>query len=252
MTTFPDDIIEVLRGVGFSENEALVYLANLKMGSSSIWDIAKESGVKRPTCYVVLDELVFRGVASKTEGGKAALYSVISPKQLLQRVETRQERFTKKIGELQAIASMSPQKPAVRLFEGIEGVKEAYNLSLDQAKGSELLIYGTSKVLDVEILGEFIAEYLKRRTAKQITVRAILPDTPENRTVTARDTKELRKTRFLPADKFNSNLELNVFSDTLVYIVHSELEPFATVIENGSIAQVQKEQFEYLWQAAKA
>lgn len=250
MTTYSADILEVLSGVGLRENEAFVYLASLELGPSTVLAIARKSGVKRPTCYVILDELVFRGFASRTEGKKAALYSVLSPKQLLQRVATRQDRLEKHLADLSAIASTSGQKPEVRLLEGVEGVKEVYLAALEHPKESEMLVYGTADVL--VILEGWIHDYMKDRVTKRIRVRAILPDTPENRSVKNRDAQELRETRFLPTNEYDPKLEQIIIGDSISFIAHSEHEPFATVITNHTIAGLQRQQFEYIWKAAGA
>lgn len=244
-----NDLITALKGIGFSKNEALVYLACLELGSSSIWDIAKKSGIKRPTCYVILDELIWKGHASSTNDGKRSIYSVDSPKQLLRAVERRQTRFAETINQLEGLASKSPQKPTVRLYEGISGVMEAYNLSLELPKNSEIFIYGTAEVK--VSYSEFITEYLKNRVKKGIIARALLPDNEINRQVLALDKQELRQTRFLPQDKFDPQTEINVFSDTITYIAHSEKEPFGTVIESQSLATLEKQRFNLLWDLAK-
>jgi sugar-specific transcriptional regulator TrmB len=248
MTTQNDDLIASLRAVGFSTNEALVYLATLELGQASIWEIAKKSGIKRPTCYVLLEELAFRGFASSANDGKRVIYSVSSPKQLLQAVERRQERFIKSLAQLEGVASKSPQKPTVRLYEGVSGVMEAYNLSLEQPKGNEILIYGTAQVQIS--YGEFIAEYLKKRVKKGISARALLPDKELSRQVMLKDKAELRQTRFLPENKFDPTTEINVFGESITYIAHSEKEPFGTVIESSSLARLEKQRFELLWDLA--
>jgi HTH-type transcriptional regulator, sugar sensing transcriptional regulator len=249
MTTQIDELIGVLRGIGFSKNEAAVYLACLELGPSAIWDIAKASGIKRPTCYVLLEELAIKGFASSTNDGKRTIYTVSSPKQLQQALERRQTRFVSSMSQLTALASNSPQKPVVRLYEGIDGVLEVYNLSLTQPKGSEILIYGTAAVE----LGykEFIAEYLHSRVKRGIQVRAILPDNALNRQVQLRDAAELRQTRFLPENQYNQQTEMNIFADRIAYIAHSETEPFATVIESQTMVSEEQMRFNLLWNLAQ-
>lgn len=245
MTTQNDELLASLRGVGFSKNEALVYLAVLELGPSSIWDIAKKSGIKRPTCYVLLEELAFRGYASSTNDGKRTVYSVVSPKQLQRSIERRHARFNTTVSQLEAVATKSPNKPVVRLYEGAEGVKEVYNLTLSEPRGSEILIYGTASV--EANYGDFITDYIAHRTKKNISVRAILPDTPDNQSVTIRDDKELRQTKFLPEETYHQTTEVNIFGDKIAYIAHSEKQPFATVIENATLANEERSRFNLIW-----
>jgi len=249
MTTDNKELIEVLRGIGLDDNQALIYLTILELGPSSIWDVAKKTGIKRPTCYVILDELTFRGFASKAHDGRRTIYSVITPKQMLFRLEKRYEKFRNVSSQLEGIASKSPQKPIISLYEGISGVKQAYDLTLLEQKGSEILIYGTAKVAD--LMPEYISDYLRERTGLGIKVRALVADIEENRSVISRDTKELRETRFLEQKYFDPHLEVNIFGDTLIYIAHSEKEPFATVIKNSTIANHEKQRFEIEWNIAK-
>ena len=51
------ELIEVLNKTGLHEKEAKVYLALLELGTADVSDIAAKAGVKRPTSYLVLDEL---------------------------------------------------------------------------------------------------------------------------------------------------------------------------------------------------
>lgn len=249
MTTPNDDILASLEGIGLHENEALVYLSALELGPSSIWDIAKKSAIKRPTCYVLMDNLIFKGYANTSFDGKRNIYSVSSPKQLLSAVNRRQEKLQKTLTQLEGLASKSPSKPNIRLYEGREGVMEIYNLTLDLAKDEEILIYGTASI--ATSYQDFIAQYLKDRVKKKIRVKAILPDTEENRKVLVRDKQELRETKFLPSEKYKQKTEINIFVDSIAYIAHSEKEPFATVIENSTLAKEEKDRFNLLWEMAK-
>ncbi len=209
MTTTSSDLLTALKGIGLNKNEASIYLTCLELGPSSIWDISKKSGIKRPTCYIILDELIWKGHASSTNDGKRTIYSVDAPKILL----------------------------------------KAYNESLNLPKGSEILVYGTAEVK--VSYGEFIAEYLKNRVKKGIHVRAILPDTESSREILQLDKAELRETRFLPQEKFDPHTEINVFSDIITYIAHSEQSPFGTVIESPSLANLEKQRFNLLWDIAQ-
>lgn len=249
-STLNSDLTGVLRGIGFSDNEGLVYLACLELGEASIWDIAKKSGVKRTSCYVLLDELALKGYASHATDGRRTLYSVVGPRQLFRAVERRHERFASSLSQLEALASRALSKPQVRLFEGLAGIQEAYAMTLEGPKGGEILIYGTEEVEGR--YPEFIGEYLAARVKKGISVRAILPDTPKNRSLLERDAGELRRTRFLPPEEYGQRTEVNVLGDAVLYIAHSEKEPFATVFGSPALARDERQRFEVIWKAARA
>ena len=247
---FPEYLIRVLANNGMSENQACVYLACLKLGASSIWDIASSSGVKRTTCYVVMEDLISKGIASVTEDNKKATYSVIGPDELFFNIKTRQNQLAESIGELNALASKMYSKPRIRMFEGIKGIEQVYKLILNLKEGNEILIYGNPDV--VVSYTDITESYLKLRTLKRIEVRAILPDTPKAREITLKDTEQLRQTRFFPQNVFNQKTEINILPSAIVYITHSEEKPFATIIENKTLAEEEKGRFEILWNTAKS
>ncbi|MEI6144413.1 MAG: helix-turn-helix domain-containing protein, partial [Candidatus Berkelbacteria bacterium] len=72
-----------LKNLGFSENEAKVYLASLEMGVSSAQEIAKKADILRTTGYSVLEQLVVRGVIIKTKKNSVNRYFAESPESLV-------------------------------------------------------------------------------------------------------------------------------------------------------------------------
>ena len=61
---------ESLKHIGLNEKEIQIYLSLLELGSSTVLAIAKRSGIKRPTAYLVLQSLVEKGFASRIIKGK--------------------------------------------------------------------------------------------------------------------------------------------------------------------------------------
>ena len=249
-TEMNQNLVKDLISIGLEEKEAAVYLACLELGPSSVWDIARKSAIKRPTCYVILDSMIDKGIAHKVENQRKTKYFVQSPKELLSTFERRKAAFTEKLGQFQALASKSADKPKVRLYEGTEGIEQVYELTLNQPEKSEILIYGTVAVMHK--YEKFIEKYLARRVNRGIRARVILPDNEDNRLIVARDKDELRTTRFLPAEKFDQRTEVNILPESIIYIAHSETEPFATVIESTRLAKEEKDRFELLWGLATA
>lgn len=248
-TEIHQNLVENLELIGLEEKEAAVYLACLELGPSSVWDISQKSGIKRPTCYVLLDNLVEKRVAHRVEGQKRTKYFVRAPKELLSDLERRKTRFEQNIGQFQALASKSQDKPQIRLYEGAEGIERVYESTLEEGEGAEILIYGTATVLLK--YEKFMEKYLARRVNRGIRARAILPDNEINREIAKRDPDELRETRFLPQDQYDQQTEVNILLDSIIYIAHSEDEPFATVVESLRLAKEEKDRFELLWKLAE-
>ena len=52
------ELKEALQTIGLNEKECAVYLALLQLGRASAYSVAQKSGLKKPTTYVILDELI--------------------------------------------------------------------------------------------------------------------------------------------------------------------------------------------------
>ena len=242
-------LIRVLTNTGLSENQACVYLACLKLGNASVWDISETSGVKRTTCYVVMKYLVSKGIASVSGDNKRAIYSVISPNEFIFSFKNKQNQLTESVSELNALISKTHSRPHVRMFEGIDGIERAYKLTLNALEDSEILIYGNPNV--VISYQNMIDDYLRQRVLKKIKVRVILPDIPLAQEIMKKDEEQLRQTRLLPKNTFDQQTEMNILPDSIIYIAHSENRPFATVVESPTLAKEEKGRFEILWNIAK-
>ena len=66
---------DILTKVGLDEKEAKIYVALLDLGSEKVHEIAKKAGVKRPTAYVVLEQLYAKNFVIKTYHQRRAFYS---------------------------------------------------------------------------------------------------------------------------------------------------------------------------------
>jgi sugar-specific transcriptional regulator TrmB len=243
------DLAETLTVAGMNWNNALVYLSCLQLGPSPVWDIAKLSGIKRSTCYLILDELKTEGIAAVSYDGIRKIFTVISPRQLIDNLKNKYQSLENILPQLETIGSNVPNKPKIRIYEGVEGIRQAYQLSLELPENSEFLIYGNPDVLNS--YPQMIKRYLQMRVARKIRVMAIIPDSASSKEVLERDQKELRLTRLLPREKFNQQTETHVLPDKLVYIAHSENQPFATVIESATLASEERSRFEFLWDLSK-
>lgn len=135
------------------------------------------------------------------------------------------------------------------MYEGLEGVRQVYYQGLQGPEGGERLVLANPGFWyqNPEENDAFVTERVK----KKISLRMIFPDDKQNYKSLGNDRAEMRRTRFLPKDQFNPAVETQIYPNKVVFIAHSEKEPFATVIENPAIAQIERQKFELLWEAAK-
>ena len=74
---------EALIASGLTRNEAKVYLALLKIGSASVNEITRKSGIHRVNAYDVINRLMEKGLISSTMRANKTYYEAANPEELL-------------------------------------------------------------------------------------------------------------------------------------------------------------------------
>ncbi|MGE7836983.1 TrmB family transcriptional regulator [Viridibacillus arvi] len=69
------DIIQKMQSLGFNQYEAKAYLALVRLGSASAYQVSKDSGIPRARIYEILNGLSKQGLVLKEEINEAAQYS---------------------------------------------------------------------------------------------------------------------------------------------------------------------------------
>lgn len=116
--------------LGLSEKEAKVYLAALELGGRTAQEIARKAGVNRATTYVLLLQMIKKGLATSFTKGKKTYFAAEPPEQIDHLLRKQEERIfeqrrdlEKMIPELRALYNRAEAKPKVRFFEGYEGIR---------------------------------------------------------------------------------------------------------------------------------
>lgn len=96
------DLLEQLKGLGFTEYEAKVYLALLKVSpasaSATAYVVARESGVPRSKVYGVLGGMAKRGVVFVSHG-EPVRYAPLPPRELVQSRKREAEELLAAAGD---------------------------------------------------------------------------------------------------------------------------------------------------------
>lgn len=245
--------IEALRQAGFSEKETQTYLALLQAGAAKAGLLAKKTGLNRTTIYDILDGLVKRGVVSRYSKGSQTYFNASEPERLLTyldrekeelavKLERRKKRLTELLPQLISLQDIASTRPKIQFFEGEKGMREAYEDTLN----SRAMIYAYANAETMHAgLPNFFPEYYRRRAAKKIFIRAIVPQNPVNVERHRHDQSEMREVRFLPDASQTFSPEVNIYNNKM--LIASWTEEMAIIIESKELADLQKMIFELLW-----
>lgn len=243
---------QILVRFGLAEKEALVYMALLELGLSSVTDVAKKSHVTRTNTYHLLSALELRGLVSSHEEKGKMMYSAENPDRILQmlkeEIADKQKQLKEaeeSIPQLKSLYNNPEGKLKVRFYEGVEGVISAYEDTLT-AK-TPILGYASVENQHSFFPGYF-PEYYQRRTEKRIPVKCFLAYTKESFRIKSLDKKHIRKSYIVPAD-YTISPEINIYDDKVA--IMSLKEKFAVIVQGKEVAGAFAKLFELACERAK-
>lgn len=246
------DIKKSLEYIGFSEKEVLIYLALLSLGKGTVTQISKKAGVNRPTAYHILASLESKNLVKVSGKEPKQEYVSESPDQIEKLIdekikadEARIVEARKIIPELKSIHNVL-NRPRVLFYEGKDGLERVYENTLTSTEE----IRAFASVEDVNLaLPNYFPQYYKRRAKKNISIRAIFPDSDDARELIKHDSEELRRTQIVPNQKYSFHPEINIYDDKVM--IASWREKLGIIIESQEIADAMKKIYELAWIGAE-
>src|SRR3989338_1581352 len=181
------DFGKTLQQIGLKEKEAAVYLALLSLESSTAYQIAQHCDVKKPTVYVILEELLQKGLVLKIPHAKKALYAARDIGEFLEKQKRKLRAVEAIVPQLQALGGATG--PSVYFFTGLRGIAEALEFKFDSMPGKKFhSFYGSLMSGNPEVMKIYNA-WDKRAVASDMSFELIMSDDEKNMQVTIIDDK---------------------------------------------------------------
>ena len=211
--------------------------------------IAKKAGIKRPTAYDIINQLLSEGLVHKSIKSGATHFSPTDPQVLINKTKERMAKIEKVMPLLQNLYNSPKTKPFIQYFEGREGIREMYEDSLRSLKkGEEILGYVGEGI--TQHLPEYTQDYVQRRTEKGIVFRGIYKAAPEIVAYMRKNKEQLRVGRILSEKAFPVSNEINIYKNKMAIASYGR-EMFGMLIESEEIVRTQKAIFELAWRGAE-
>ena len=236
----------ILKELGLSDKEAILYLALLELGTASVLRIASKSGIKRPTAYITLAALREKGFVEAIPKGTTTLYQAVDPEKIHERFEERVKTLSAALPELRSISNAAPGKPRVRFYEGKKNILGLYEHEIFRAPEIMAVVNMTElqRVFSQQELDGML-HLMKGNGGK---IRELLEDSAEAREyLKEKNRLALGETKFLSPETLFA-IDLLVYGDTVAMISPKNL--IAVVIEDRAIASAQRQFMDALWVAA--
>jgi sugar-specific transcriptional regulator TrmB len=233
-----------LEMLGLRDKEARLYLAALTSKPFTVASIASKSGIKRPTCYIILDELTKRGLISIIPKAKKRLYKAEPPEALIRQAKRTLSYAESFVPSLRDLFKEGKETSIVKYYYGQNGIRNIYEDAL-VCSNKTMHYIGSSGPL-VEMAGDdFMRDFVGRRIKKGIKVWTIRMRNTEIADEIYASNDALREIRFAPKDIY---IPSTVFAyGNKVAIISTAKSNFGIIIENNEFHQTVLGLFKGLW-----
>lgn len=239
-----DEIVGLLRQLGLSKRGAVIYLALLKHGESSVAEIARNAQMLRPLVYRALPSLIEHGLVAKAPRGKRTLYVALSPHRLEELWEETGKTFRETIPKLAEFYRTQEERPNVMVLKGRKGIVAVYeDILATLPKGGIFYRYSSAK--GARRQDYYVpTNYRARRDAKRLERYVI---TSYATAVRKRPMLE-RAVKTIPqgADLFAYDITELIYGPKTAFVDYNT--ETAIIIENPIIAKFQERLFKLLYQ----
>jgi len=218
------------------------------LGKSPVQSIAQKAKVNRATTYVMIENLMKKGLMNSVTEGKKQFFRAESPDKLSllfreesMAIQRKQEYLDKILPKLETLRPIEKEAPTVRYYEGIKGMKKIAEEIFDTRAEKNFRVIFSYDLLKKMFTPE---EYLLMRQKRQnqnIHAMSIIND--EHNDFVSTNAEVVK----LPANKYEITADIAMYGDK-VRIISQKGERVGLMIENKEIANTFKLLFDLAWE----
>lgn len=240
---------QYLQNIGLSDKEAKIYLAGLQLGPASLQELTKNAGIKRTTGYEIMDELVSKNFFTISQKDKRKVFIAQEPDNLVLFLKQKEHILNQIMPDLEAIKNISASKPAIRIYDGIEGIKQVYQ-DMIKKPGEILALAAPRPVIAKTILSYLTNEWKPLRLKLKIKMRRV--NINESGDVSRDFTHDefpnkLEVVKYLPANNYPFSVGIYIYRQKVAFVSYAESELTALIVRSPEISRTMKMIFEMYW-----
>jgi sugar-specific transcriptional regulator TrmB len=248
-------LLSYLKTLGLSEIEAELYLNMISIGPLSVRELAQNSGIKRTTAYLYIDQLVEKGLAMKIVKNTKKKVAATPPDQIqalihekLSTIESIKKETPDVLKKLSAIHPRpNPQDAEIKYFKGLNAARRIYE---EAFSGEEMRSY--VKVEEQDNLSPDNMIYFEKalKKNKKLKMWEIVYESPLSRRppMVIASQREKYFFKLMPKElKWSITSEDIVMYQNKVAIISYTDNISAIVLHSPDFYNNSKEIFDFIW-----
>ena len=240
-------IVDDLKEIGLSENEAKVYISLLELGPSTTGPIIKKSGLYRVIVYDTLEKLLQLGLVNYSIKKNRKQFEAEHPKQIMELLKNKEILAKSVVENLSNLKKEKPLEHGAFIYEGWKGIRAAqenYFKEMKLGAGGEYLMVGASRELHKK-LDAFFNYFHERRSKMNIPAKLLFNENNKQFGKLKNQYKPVQ-VRFMPK-RIVTPSWVSTYKD-MVLIGVTEDAPMAFFIKNKAVAESYRQYFYFMWE----
>lgn len=248
-----------LQKLGFTRNEANVYMAALKLGACSVQQLASSTGLNRITVHSICEKFErIQVIHSSYEGNRRKIIPM-DPEYLQNILKAEEDVLNEK---RQSLAGIMPSMREmfrrqsrgmqITTFKGEQGYERMCNDILN-AGVQNTMEYASIDALN-KVIGPYVlTDYLPRKRKLQIHTRFLYVDTPYAREYIQKQYMDYKdpapaEVKFISQDEFAMDSFFVLYADKLAIFTPSTLD--GVIIKDQAIVDAMTPFYNFVWNGA--
>ena len=207
----------ILEEIGLTKNEIKVYLALLKLGSTTTGSIIKESKAHNSKVYDSLERLINKGLVTYVIVENTKHFKAVSPERLVDFLKNKKNKIIEQekeirryIPELKTFYHLMEDKTNAEVFQGWRGMETVFNDGISEMKKKDVwYVLGAYQGEDKEKTDNFIKKIIIKCEKKKIKWKIIYNESARN-TFQYEQKSKITENRFLSQE---TPATINIYKD---------------------------------------
>ncbi len=245
-------IYETLSRLGISRSQSKLYLEFLKQGPANVAQMARALNTSRQAIYLLLPELLDRGLIKELTQARRTLYEALPPSQLFALLEDLKARLDAVVPALTNLQSHPVEVPLVTIYDTPLAMRDWYRHFLASVKeGEEFLLYDSGNIENwYKLDPEFYKNYMEQQLKKGIKLLCLLPEHKKNGEFIQQVGWSISEYRHT-SKTLSTNVEQWIWRDNICYQSIQGNKTSLIVIRSKELAEFSRKQFMEIWVGAK-
>ncbi len=237
-------IINALIALGLTDKEAKIYLALYKIGKGTSYEIAKEAGIKRPTVYVLMEELRKKGLALIVPHEKNQVFIAKDPHEFIGEYQEELNRNARDLLASLPTMSRPSGETNIIVFKGQGSLVQGLSYGLHRVKEKIVYAFYAGVGKNVKVRDEYI-EHSEHIYKLGMKVKCVMPSNSNDLSFREDDQKYGFETKKIDHKLFSPGVSIEICGDIVKMIMHKQKQ--VIVMEEKSMAEFYKQVFGLLW-----